>query len=50
MAMSARFAGLFISLDATMPLPNCTTVTCPLAQSVERIHGKENSGVILLVR
>jgi len=26
------------------------TVTCPLAQSVERIHGKENSGAILLVR
>jgi hypothetical protein len=26
------------------------TVTCPLAQSVERIHGKEKSGAILLVR
>jgi hypothetical protein len=49
MAMSARFAGLFISLDATMPLPNCTTVTCPLAQSVERIHGKEKLETISLL-
>ena len=24
--------------------------SCPLAQSAERIHGKENSGAILLVR
>jgi hypothetical protein len=28
---------------------NCRTVTRPLAQSVERIHGKEKPGAILLV-
>jgi hypothetical protein len=36
--------GLFIGIAATMSVPNYRRVTCPLAQSVERIHGKENPG------
>jgi hypothetical protein len=48
--MTARYVSLFISVAATMFVPNSRTITCPLAQSVERIHGKENLGAILLVR
>jgi hypothetical protein len=50
MLVSARFTDLFIDIGATMSDSNCRMVTCPLAQSVERIHGKENPGAILLVR
>jgi hypothetical protein len=32
------------------PVSREDTVARPLAQSVERIHGKENLGAILLVR
>jgi hypothetical protein len=39
----------FIGIAATISVSNCRTVTCPLAQSVERIHGKENLAAILLV-
>src|SRR4029450_4932915 len=41
MLMSARFIGRFIGVAATMSVPNCRTVFAPLAQSVERIHGKD---------
>jgi hypothetical protein len=50
MLTSARCAGPFISIRAAILMSNCRTVTCPLAQSVERIHGKENLGAILLLR
>jgi hypothetical protein len=50
MLMSARFISRFIGVVDTMSVPNCRTVLAPLAQSVERIHGKEKSGPILLVR
>src|SRR5829696_312386 len=42
--MSTRFIGLFIGIIATMSMPNCRAIICPLAQSVERIHGKEKPG------
>jgi hypothetical protein len=32
-------------LAATISASKCRAVTCPLAQSVERIHGKENLGL-----
>jgi hypothetical protein len=50
MLMSAGFVGRFIGVVDTMSASNCTTVTCPLAQSEERIHGKEKSEAILLVQ
>jgi hypothetical protein len=39
-----------MSIASIILAPNCSTVTCPLAQSVERIHGKENPKAILLTR
>jgi hypothetical protein len=43
MLMSARCADLFISIAATISASNCRELA-PLAQSVERIHGKEKPG------
>jgi hypothetical protein len=40
MLMSARCADLFISIAATISASNCRELA-PLAQSVERIHGKD---------
>jgi hypothetical protein len=45
MLMNARFSGCFIGVVDTMSVPTCRTVTCPLAQSEERIHGKETLGL-----
>jgi hypothetical protein len=35
-----------IGIAATISVSNCRNETCPLAQSVERVHGKENSRAI----
>src|SRR4029453_8210859 len=50
MRMSARCVGPFISITAAVLVPNCRTDLAPLAQSAERIQGKENPEAILLVR
>jgi hypothetical protein len=50
MLMRARCAGPFLYFTATILRPTAETVLAPLAQSVERIHGKEKPGAILLVR
>jgi hypothetical protein len=44
MLIRTPFIGRFIGVVDTMSLSNCRTVTCPLAQSEERIHGKEKLG------
>jgi hypothetical protein len=40
----------FIRIAAAISTYNCRQRLAPLAQSVERIHGKEKPGTILLVR
>jgi hypothetical protein len=50
MLTSGRCASSHCQHHSAISASNCRTVTCPLAQSVERIHGKEKSRRILLVR